>query len=217
LIKKQAMLLLLALILVVTACSAQNWQERMAYSGPVEIGIEQGSFLPGTDIQYLGETSNGAQVLIGSQRATKRIGDSIRWEGEMVPGVTVDLSLRIVFATQDKLQTAGTVRVTVTGAQPVVQTADTSAPVHYVLPVVYRVDRGAAIPGTTITYEGQEPEGARLGNIDGYPYRRIGDSILWEGRLLPGVWLDLVARAALIGEDQLDVVGTADLWIRPQG
>ena len=84
------------------------------------------------------------------------------------------------------------------------------------LPVVYRVERGEAIPGTTITYEGQEPEGARLGNVEGYPYRRVGDSILWEGKLLPGLWLDLLARTALIGEDQLDVVGTADRWIRPQ-
>jgi hypothetical protein len=217
LIKRQPALLLLALILVLTACGAQNWRESMAYSGPIEIGIEQGAFLAGTDIQYLGETSDGAQILIGSQRATKRIGDSIRWEGTMAPGVTVELSLRIVFSTQEKLQTAGTVRVTVEGAQPVAEAADTSTPVHYVLPVAYRVDRGAVIPGTTITYEGQDPEGARLGNIEGYPYRRVGDSILWEGRLLPGLWLDLVARTALIGEDQLDVVGTADLWIRPQG
>lgn len=214
-IKRQCALLL-ALTVVLSACGAQNWQERMAYSGPTEIRVEQGSFLPGTDIQYVGENSDGAQILIGGQRATKRIGDSLRWEGEMVPGVTVDLSLRIVFITQDTLQTAGTVHVNVEGAQPAVEAADTSAAVHYVLPVVYRVEKGAAIPGTTITYEGQAAEGARLGNIEGYPYRRVGDSILWEGQLLPGLWLDLVARAALIGEEQLDVVGTADLWIRPR-
>lgn len=215
-IRRPPALLLLTVVLVVAACGTQNWQESMAYSGPIEVGIEQGTFLAGTDIQYLGETHDGAQILIGDQRATKRIGDSIRWRGEMAPGVTVDLSLRIVFVTEDTLQTAGTVRVTVEGAQPVLGVADTSAPVHYVLPVVYRVERGEAIPGTTITYEGQDAEGARLGNVEGYPYRRVGDSILWEGRLLPGLWLDLLARTALIGEDQLDVVGTADLWIRPQ-
>jgi hypothetical protein len=216
-IKRQPALLLLAwVLLVVTACGAQDWRESMAYSGPIEIGIEQGSYLTGTDIQYLGESSDGAQILIGGQRATKRIGDSLTWRGEMAPGVSVDLSLRIVFVTQDTLRTAGTVRVTVQGAQPILEAADTSAPVHYVLPVAYRVERGEAIPGTTITYEGQEPEGARLGNLEGYPYRRVGDSILWKGKLLPGLWLDLLARTALIGEDQLDVVGTADLWIRPQ-
>ena len=135
----------------------------------------------------------------------------------MVPGVLVDLSLRIVFVTQDTLQTAGTARVEITGAQPVVEEVDDSAPVHYVLPVVYGVDVGATIPGTTITYEGQEAEGARLGNIEGYAYRRVGDSILWQGRLLPGAWLDLTLRTALITEGRLDVVGTADVWIRPQG
>jgi hypothetical protein len=215
-IKRQSAFLLLALILVVAACGPQNWRESMAYSGPIEIGIEQGSFLPGTDIQYVGETDKGAQILIGGQQATKRIGDSLRWEGEMVPGVMVDLSLRIIHVGEDTLQTAGTVRVTVQGARPITGAVDPSAPVHYVLPVAYQVDRGTAIPGTTITYEGQETEGARLGNIEGYPYRRIGDSILWEGQLLPGLWLDLGGRAALIGEGQLNVVGTADLWIRPQ-
>ena len=214
---KTIALLLVCLALAASACGAQNWQESLAYTGPIEIGIDQGAFLAGTDIQYLGQGVGGAQMVIAGQQATKRIGDSLAWEGEMVPGVTVDLSLRIVFVTQDTLQTAGTVRVTVEGAQPVMEAADTSAPVHYVLPVVYSVQKGSAIPGTTVTYEGQEPEGARLGNVEGYAYRRVGDSILWEGRLLPGAWLDLVLRTALITEGQLDVVGTADLWIQPQG
>jgi len=216
-IKSKTALLLLLVLLAVSACGTQDWRESLAYAGPVEIGIEQGTFLAGTDIRYLGETADGAQMVIGGQQTTKRIGDSLNWEGEMAPGVMVDLSLRIIFVTQDTLQTAGTVGVTVEGAQPVVEAADTSAPVHYVLPAVYRVEQGSAIPGTTVTYEGQEPEGARLGNIEGYDYRRVGDSILWEGRLLPGVWLDLVVRTAMITESQLDVVGTADLWIQPQG
>ncbi len=215
-IKQRSALLLLLLGLALAACGAENWRERLSYAGPIEIGIEEGAFLPGTNIQYLGETSEGAEVLIGGQKATKQIGDSLKWEGAMAPGVTVDLSLRIVFVTQDKLQTAGTVRVTIEGPQPVEQAADTSAPVHYVLPVVYRIDQGAAIPGTTITYVGQEPEGARLGNIDGYPYRRVGDSILWEGKEVAGVWLDLVVRTAFSTESRLDVIGTADVWIRPQ-
>lgn len=215
--KGRSALLLLLLGLALTACGSQNWRENLSYTGPVEIGIDEGTFLAGTNIQYLGETSEGAQVLIEGQRATRRIGDSLKWSGEMAPGVAVDLSLRIIFITRNQLQTAGTVRVTIQGPQPVAEAADTSAAVHYVLPVVYRVDRGSAIPGTTITYEGEEPEGARLGNVDGYPYRRIGDSILWEGKEVPGVWLDLVVRTAIIGEGQLDVVGTADLWIRPQG
>lgn len=222
-IKGQTAFLLLLVLLAVSACGAQDWHESLVYTGPIEIGIESGTFLGGTDIQYLGETGQGAQVIIGGQQAIKRIGDSLEWAGEMVPGVMVDLSLRIVFITQDMLQTAGTVRVTVEGANPVVEAVgtsgdvDTPAGVHYVLPVVYRVPQGSAIPGTTITYEGQEADGAHLGNVEGYAYRRVGDSILWHGRLLPGAWLDLTLRTALITEGQLDVVGTADIWIRPEG
>jgi hypothetical protein len=216
-IKRRTALLLLLLVLAVSACGGQDWHERLVYTGPIEIGIEPGTFLAGTDIQYVTETDQGAEVIIGGQRATKRIGDSLEWAGEMAPGVTVDLSLRIVFVTQDTLQTAGTLQVAIARAEPVVDVVDTSADVHYVLPVAYRVERGTAIPGTTITYEGREAEGARLGNIEGYAYRRVGDSILWQGRLLPGAWLDLTLRTALIGEEHLDVVGTADVWIRSQG
>jgi hypothetical protein len=82
-------------------------------------------------------------------------------------------------------------------------------------PVTYGVARNEYIPGTTIEYLGKEEEGAHLGGIDGYPYRKGADSILWDGKLREKVYLRLNVRVLYIGEDSLRVGGTADIWIVP--
>jgi len=203
------------LVAAMAACAPEDWTNRLPYAGPVEIAIQRGESLPGTDIQYLGETERGAQVLIRDSQVTKEIGDSLDWKGEMVDQVSVDQTLRVVFFTEQTLQTAGTVRVIVTNPTPTAEPADVEAPVHFKLPIGYRVDQGQAIPGTPITYVGQAEEGAELGNVEGYPYRKLGDSIQWEGKLRDGIWLQLNARTAFVTEERLDIIGTADLWIRP--
>jgi hypothetical protein len=82
--------------------------------------------------------------------------------------------------------------------------------------VGYHVQRGEVIPGTVVTYAENTPEGARLEGLDeGYPYRKLGDSIVWEGKLREGLWLRLDLRTALVTDEVLDVVGTAELWIEP--
>jgi hypothetical protein len=81
--------------------------------------------------------------------------------------------------------------------------------------VGYHVKVGEAIPGTTITYLGKTEDGAQLNRTEGYDYRKLGDSIVWKGTLRPGLWLELDLRTALITEDQIDVLGTAGIWIQP--
>jgi len=54
-----------------------------------------------------------------------------------------------------------------------------------------------------------------LGGIDGYPYRKLADSILWEGKLREGVFLRLNVRVLLISDDSLRVGGMATIWIAP--
>lgn len=208
--------LLVLLLLLLTGCESE-WINRLPYAGPIEVSVDRGELLPGTDIQYLGKTEKGAEVLIGSQVAVKKVGDSLDWRDDMARGVSVDQTLRVALITQEALHTVGTVRVIVTNPQIEPGPVNTLAPVHYKLPVGYHIKTGSTIPGTTLTYLGKTGEGAQLGNIEGYPYRRLGDSITWEGRLREGLWLELVLRTMLITENQLDVVGTADLWIVPAG
>jgi hypothetical protein len=202
-------------LLLLAGCSSQDWTQQISYTGPVEIGIDRGQFLPGTDVMYLAKSEEGAQVSIGGQQASKRIGDSLDWKGDMRSGVAVDESLRVVLITEATLHTAGTVRIDVTSPTPQTEPADESAPVHFKVPVAYQVARGNAIPGTVITYLGKTDQGAHLGNVEGYAYRQVGDSIAWAGRLREGVWISLVLRTALVRDNNLDVVGTADVWIQP--
>jgi hypothetical protein len=212
----QRVLVLGLFVLLLTGCSGP-WTNRLPYAGPVEVGIPQGNYLPGTGIQYLGKTEKGAQVSIGGKQATKKIGDSLDWKDDMVPGVSVDQTLRVAAITEETLQTVGTVRVIVSQPRIQPEPPNADAPVHFKLPVGYHIEVNETIPGTTISYLGKTEEGAQLGNIEGYAYRKLGDSIIWETRLRPGIWLELNLRTVLITDTLLDVVGTADLWITPAG
>jgi hypothetical protein len=214
--RKSSLLGVLLLLAVVSlAGCAEEFSDRLPYAGPVEKSIEVDQYLPGTGIQYLGKTDDGALVSIGGQQATKKTGDSLDWKSDMVAGVAVDQTLRVVLITEDTLHTAGTARVIVANPEPAPEPANSAAPVHFKLPVGYHVEKGAVIPGSTITYLGQTPDGAELGGVEGYAYRKLGDSITWEGKLRGGIWVKLNLRAMVITGDQLDVLGTADLWITP--
>jgi hypothetical protein len=213
----QRWVVLVLILLLVVACGPGDWTNRLPYAGPVEKGIERGGFLPGTGIQYLGQVPDGAQVSIAGEPAIKKIGDSLDWKQDMVPGVSVDQTYRVALISEETLHAAGTARIIIWNAIPQPEAANTEAPVHFKLPVGYHVNKGETIPGTVLTYLGQDEQGAHLGNIEGYAYRKVGDSILWEGRLRNGIWLELDLRTALITDSVLDVIGTADLWITPAG
>ncbi len=182
----------------------------------VEKGIDQGAFLPGSEIQYLGKSEDRALVSIDGKETSKKVGDPLEWKQDVLRGVNVDQTYRVVLITEETLHAVGTVRVIIWNAVPRPEPANTSAPIHFKLPVGYHVDRGTIIPGTMITYEGKSDQGAKLGGVEGEPYRQVGDAILWEGKLVEGVWVQLDLRTALVGEETLDVIGTADLWIVPR-
>jgi hypothetical protein len=207
-------LCLVLILLTLTACDAE-WINRLPYSGPIEVSVDQGAVLPGTNTRYLGQTERGAQLSIGGQEAIKKIGDSLDWRGDMVRGVAVDQTLRVALITDQSLHSLGTVRIIVTNPIAEPGPVNRLAPVHYKVPVGYHVEAGQTIPGTTLIYAGKSGDSAELDNIEGYPYRKLGDSITWQGQLRTGLWLDLNLRAMLITDAQLDLVGTADLWILP--
>lgn len=206
---------LLLLVLLVTACTSEDWTQELTYAGPTEINLEPGEFLAGSDIQYVGKEDSNARLLIGGQQALKKVGDSVDWQGDVLSGVHVEQSLRVAFFTGETLHLAGTATVTIATPQPRAETANTSAPVHLKVPVAYHVEKGQAIPGSVVTYQGKTEQGAHLGNIEGYEYRKFGDSIVWQGKLRDGAWVELDLRTGLILDGSLDMAGTADLWLAP--
>ena len=180
---------------------------------PSRITVQVGETIPGTDIRYSHQSENGAHVIISGQPALKRQGDSLNWSGEPRPGVKVDLKLRVVWISDAQIELLGTTKVTVQNAQPRRAAIVTSSSMEYGGAVAYNVRKGNEIPGALLTYEGETEEGARLGNMDAYPFRRAGDSILWEGMLVDDVYVRLDLRAVQYNERSLSVGGWATLWI----
>ncbi len=188
----------------------------LIYTTPFETGIERGSDLPGTGIRYLGLSDKGAEILIDDQTAFKQKGDSLGWKGNPVGNVDLSLSLRVLWVTEETLYVAGTVRATVRDPMPEAASIPTEPLVKYSnAPVTYRVEKGDYIPGTLVKYLGKTEEGIELSGVEGYPYRKLGDSIVWEGKLLAGAFLQLNMRVLFSAADFIRVAGTAALLLSP--
>ncbi len=188
----------------------------LVYQAPIGLSVDAGSFVPGTDIKYVGPTDKGAQVLIGDQIAYKQRADSIDWSGSPVADVDLTITSRIAWFTEQSLNVAGTARIVV--KNPVSQAASVpdSVPIEYRAPVGYLVPRGGVIPGTRISYVGPtEDQGAEIAGVEGYPYRKVVDSILWEGKLKENVTLKLDVRVIRFDEEGLEVGGLATIGIVP--
>ena len=192
-----------------------NESSDLTYRLPTKLTIAAGHALPGTDIRYDHMNEKGAHVLYRGQQALKRKGDSLDWRGSPLPGVSVDLRLRVVWYTEEELHLVGTAKIVIDDVQPRAATISTSSPIKYGGPVVYGLAKGAALPGSGVTFEGATEEGLKLGGIDGYPYRKVGDSIFWEGSLRDGVYIRLDVRTLQFNDKSLRVGGLVTLWIGP--
>lgn len=203
------------LLLLSSACRPEEPSLELVYLAPYKAGIEVGTELPGAPIRYVGPSERGAEVVVAGQRTFKQKGDSLDWHGSPSENVTLDLALRVLWFDEEALHVLGRARVAVLDPEPEAAPIQTDSPMKYDAPVVYSVSRGGSIPGTRVEYLGRAEEGAKLGGIDGYPYRKLADSILWEGKLREGVFLRLNVRVLFITEDSLRVGGVATIWIAP--
>jgi len=201
----------------VSACTRQLPSGTMEYSTAFERSIPVGQSLPGTDIKYLGKTEQGAQMSIGGQTTLKRTLDSLTWHGEPTPGVNVDYNLRIVVFDDKVLQAGGTAKVVIANvqAQAVPASSLPKDALTFKGVVNYSVPQGKTIPGTTITYDGRTPDGAKLGGIEGYAFRKEADSIAWFGKLSDKCFLQLDLRLVIYTDGAMQVTGTATLYLKP--
>ena len=217
--KKTLTLVVLGLLLsFLPACQRQpeGGPLELIYTAPFETGIEKGSDLPGTGIRYLGLSDKGAEILIDDQTAFKQKGNSIGCKGNPVGNVDLNLSLRVLWVTEETLYVGGTARATVRAPMPEAASIPTEPPVKYSsAPVTYQVKKGDYIPGALVKYVGKHEEGIELSGVEGYPYRKLGDSVVWEGKLLEGVFLQLNVRVLFIAEDFINVTGAAALLLTP--
>ena len=188
--------------------------DTLTYSLPTTLSIERGGTLSGTNIAYESLSEEGVWLLINGQRALKRKGDSVSWSGSFVPETQTELDLRVIWTSEDKVDLAGTAKVTVKGVVPQKGPISISSPITLSGPVAYGVAKDSYIPGTTLTYVGDSEQGAQLGGLgEEYPYRKIGDSILWEGTLRDGVYLRAELRTVQFDGNGLRLAGIATLWL----
>ncbi len=202
-------------LLVPTPTPLPGAERVLIYEGPVTLSVEAGELIPGTDVRFVGSTEDGAELRFGDLKAIKKVADSVGWRGMPAEGVALELTTRVVRFTSQVLNLAGTVRVTVADPRPEPGEVSEEAPISYAAPVVYSVARGETIPGTTIIYVGKTAQGAELGGLAGYPYRKALDSLTWEGRLRSNVTLKLEARVVHYTDDELYLTGLAHLGITP--
>ena len=189
--------------------------KELTYKAPMEIGLDPGDSLPGTNITFQGLEDSSAVVFVGDQKALKRKGDSVDWAGQPVAGTDLKLTLRVAWYTEDKLFLVGTAVVKVDQPVPTIVNVPDDIPMTYHAPVAFSVAREALIPGTTVSYAGEEEGGAKLGGVEGYPYRKSGDSIVWEGKLRNNVYLRVNVRVVHFNASSLRIAGLATVSILP--
>ncbi|MHB1296687.1 MAG: hypothetical protein ACYC4R_17050 [Anaerolineae bacterium] len=205
----------LALVLALAGCIATPIQpgDTLTYTLPTTIKVDLGQELLRTGIRYERLGEDGAHLRIDGQDALKRKGDSVDWEGSPLAGVAVDLAMRVLWYNENAVHLAGTATVNVKDTNPRSGGATTTSAISFTGPVAYAVGKGDPIPGSTLRYDGNTEDGARLSGVDGYPYRKVGDSVVWEGVLRDQVSLRLELRVVQYDEEGLRLAGTASLWI----
>jgi hypothetical protein len=193
----------------------------LTFQVPVSVlTLAPGESIPYTQLSYQGREGNLYQVLIDNQAADKRVGDSIRWQGIIAPGVSAFYNLRIAPSfPQENLLAGGSVEIGVFNPVPAEIEGDISVGednIHFGNVFVdFRVPTGENIPGTTIVFEGKRDEEAELSGVVGYPYRAVGDSISWRGQVRENVSVSYSLRIVSINEDEMRMMGSAELWIDP--
>jgi len=156
------------------------------YNGPTERSIAIDDRLPGTDIVLISVSPTGAEFQIAGMRSVRAIGDSLDFDGAWpgANGVDYNLRMRIYYISDSYVRVAGVHRFVVHNVQPVEGNVTlTSNTMKF--PFTVSVNTGGTIAGTTLGYAGQDDRGGQITGIPtgDYPYRKVGDSIVWKGQI----------------------------------
>ena len=184
----------------------------LIYDAPVSLTIKNGTLLPGTTIAYGGKTDTGAaKVLITGLVAPKRQGDTLDWEGKPVSNVAVKLTTRVLSFDDQALTVAGTAHIELTNiaVQPGGNAGTTL--LEFAAPVSYTLIKNQTLPGSNVSFVGVSAEGAQFGGIAGFAFRKQLDSLEYNGRVLPHVFLRLDLRVINFSADSVVLGGTANI------
>ena len=186
----------------------------MVYDAPVALTIKKDNLLPGTTIAYGGKLPTGsAKVMIAGLAAPKQVADTLDWQGTPVPNIAVKLTTRVVSFDDQALNLAGTAHIEIQGVTVQPGGSPGNAQMEFSAPVTFSLAKSGGIPGSNILYDGAAPEGAKFLGIEGYPYRKTLDSLQYNGRLAPKVFLRLDLRVISFSDTGAAVGGTANIIV----
>lgn len=186
------------------------------FSGPGERRLTAGEALPGTDIVFTGIEAGQPVFTAAGMRSPRAMGDSLTFDGEWpgLPGSRYSLHYRIYLVGNGDVRAAGVHQLLVPSISPQMGvTAGGSVELHFLYTDAVLVRE--QIHGTTLEYLGRYERGAQfLGwPQSDYPYREVGDSILWQGALRPEVGADFNLRLLAYGLDGARVGGVVTILL----
>lgn len=191
--------------------------DTLYFNAPYVANLTPGVTVPGTLITYVGPSGDRFQMTIDGLPAVKASGDSLPWVGVIARGVHGNYQLHLRANLLGQLTAEGSVRLAIFNPNPVQLPAGQSpvgVKAHFTeIPINYVVPQGATIPGTSLVFEGQENQFARLSGTANYPYYAQNDSLVWLGNLQDNVSLSYDLRVQSLNEYGLGLTGKAELWI----
>ena len=186
----------------------------IAFQGPIEMGLTPGETIPGTYMTLVSttESADGAEFEIGGLHSTRRLGDSLDYDGEWLgmQDISYHLRLRIYRIGDGEVRAAGVHRLIIENIEPQIEPVDATTPTLR-FPHAVTAAAGEQFPGMTLGYAGQDERGAILSGLaEGeYPYRKLGDSVEWEGRLRPDVAVEYQLRMLYYQDASATIGGVA--------
>ena len=213
--KRLDIALVMVALLLLPACQIGGTSENLEYTAPMELGISVGESVPGTGISYAGATALGADLVIDGQHAYKQKADSVGWKGSPVSGMTASFSGRVLWYNPTTCHVIGTMKLAIPKPNPQVVPNIPESPLRFRAVVTYPVSKGARIPGTLATYVRKTDQGAELSGVEGLPYRKPGDSIVWQGKLRDGMYAVVNVRVVYLTDAVLQVAGSVEVILAP--
>lgn len=188
----------------------------IVFAGPTERRIGVGERLPGTDIELVAITGEGAEFRIAGLRAIRTLGDSLDFDGPWpgIGGVSYTLRMRVYLVGQDSVRAAGVHRLVVENIAPHEQDVSLQG-TTIKAPYTGVIRAGETLKGMTLGYAGKRERGAEITGLPAgdFPFRKVGDSLTWKGLLRPDIPIAYSLRVLVYTESHLQVAGVATLQL----
>ena len=184
----------------------------LAFQGPLDVSLEPGQTIPATDMRLRSATGDAAEFEIAGMTAPRRLGDSLDFDGVWpgVANVQYNLRLRVYYVAANQVRAAGVQRVVIGDVQPQAASVELRGePATFAYMVA--ANTGDLFPGMTLGYAGQDTRGAVLTGLpEGeYPYRKLGDSVVWKGRLRADIEVEYQLRMLYYQDNSARIGGIA--------